>query len=74
LPVIVFSGTDAASSEASGENYCEDGDNDGFPQDKVQEVILENRWAFLRGPVAVPSRFRFEDLRREGAIRIRKRK
>jgi hypothetical protein len=43
LPVIVFSGTDAASSEASGENYCEDGDNDGFAQDKVQEVILENR-------------------------------
>jgi hypothetical protein len=43
LPVIVFSGADAASSEASRENYCEDEDHNGFAQDKVQEVILENR-------------------------------
>jgi len=43
LLVIVFSGTEAASSEASRENYCEDGRSNGFAQDKVQEVILENR-------------------------------
>jgi hypothetical protein len=43
LPVSSCSVSTPPAAKALRENYCEEEDHNGFAEDKVQEVILENR-------------------------------